>query len=410
MTAIVTKIPALRFPEFEGEWVKLKIKDVGQIRSGSTPLRSKKQYFQDGLISWVKTTDLNNSYIYQTEENVTERALKETSLKLFAPGSVLVAMYGGFNQIGRTGLLKVEAATNQALSVISVNEVVIPEYLLSWFNAKVRLWKRFAGSSRKDPNITGSDVANFPVWLPPKVEQQKIATFLTTIDARIQQLRRKKALLEQYKKGVMQQIFSQEIRFKDEEGKEFPAWEYRRLSSVLNEHGLKSNDVEEVYSVSVHKGVINQKEHLGRSFAAATTSHYNLVKPHDIIYTKSPTGDFPLGIIKQSRVDRNVIVSPLYGVFTPETPALGYILNDYFAYSANTHNYLQSIIQKGAKNTINITNKTFLSKSLRLPVSKEEQQKIAAFLSSIDRQINLATQQLNRMQTFKKGLLQQMFV
>jgi type I restriction enzyme S subunit len=200
------------------------------------------------------------------------------------------------------------------------------------------------------------------------------------------------------------------LRFKDEAGKAFPDWEERKLSSVLNEHGLKSNNAEEVFSVSVHKGVINQKEHLGRSFAAATTDHYNLVKPYDLVYTKSPTGDFPLGIIKQSRIDRIVIVSPLYGVFTPETPALGYILNDYFASNINTRNYLQSIIQKGAKNTINITNKTFLSKSLRLPVSKEEQQKIAAFLTALDGQIELVGQQLERMQAFKKGLLQQMFV
>ena len=137
-------------------------------------------------------------------------------------------------------------------------------------------------------------------------------------------------------------------------------WAERKFSEVLVEHGSKSKGDEEVFSVSVHKGVINQIEHLGRSFSAATTSHYKRVLPNDVIYTKSPTGDFPLGIIKQSKIKVPVIVSPLYGVFTPETPALGYILDAYFESSANTINYLSSIVQKGAKNTINITNDTFL--------------------------------------------------
>src|SRR5690606_15428732 len=155
----------------------------------------------------------------------------------------------------------------------------------------------------------------------------------------------------------------------------------------LSEHKLKSTGKEEVYSVSVHKGLINQIEHLGRSFAAESTDHYNLVRPWDVVYTKSPTGDFPYGIIKQSRVDKNVIVSPLYGVFTPETSELGYMLNIYFESKINVYNYLHPIIQKGAKNTINITNGTFLSKVLKLPVSQKEQKQIGKFLRVIDEKI-----------------------
>jgi len=403
MTAIVTKIPALRFPEFEGEWVKLKIKDVGQIRSGSTPLRSKKQYFQDGLISWVKTTDLNNSYIYQTEENVTQRALKETSLKLFAPGSVLVAMYGGFNQIGRTGLLKVEAATNQALSVISVNELVIPEYLLSWFNAKVRLWKRFAGSSRKDPNITGSDVANFPVWLPPKVEQQKIVAFLTTIDTRIQQLSRKKALLEQYKKGVMQQIFAQEIRFKDEEGKEFPAWEEKRLGDIATffSGGTPSTTKKSYYSGDIpfiKSGEINsdQTEQF-LSEEGLKNSSAKMIEKGDLLYALYGATSGEVGI---ARISGAINQAVLCIKTKQETSFLFFFLS--FMKSRIVKTYLQ-----GGQGNLSAQ----IVKSLKVPLpSLPEQQKIAAFLSTIDRQINLATQQLERMQAFKKGLLQQLFV
>lgn len=119
---------------------------------------------------------------------------------------------------------------------------------------------------------------------------------------------------------------------------------------------------------------------------------------------------FPLGIIKQSRVDKNVIVSPLYGVFTPETYALGYILNDYFESNVNTHNYLHPIVQKGAKNTMNITNKTFLSKTLFVPTDVNEQQKIAECFSKVNDSIRNIEIQQNKVNEFKKGLLQQMFV
>jgi type I restriction enzyme S subunit len=208
----------------------------------------------------------------------------------------------------------------------------------------------------------------------------------------------------------MQQLFSGKLRFKDENGDEYEDWKPRKMNEVLFEHKLNSTGKEEVFSVSVHKGLINQIEHLGRVFAAKNTDNYNLVMPGDIVYTKSPTGSFPLGIIKQSKVNKDVIVSPLYGIFTPETQGLGYMLNVYFEAPINVNNYLASIIQKGAKNTINITNTTFLSKKMKLPVSKEEQNKIGNFLEQLDSKIESTTQQITQMQTFKKGLLQKMFV
>jgi type I restriction enzyme S subunit len=190
---------------------------------------------------------------------------------------------------------------------------------------------------------------------------------------------------------------------------EEPTWSERKLSEVLKEHGSKSTGAEEVFSVSVHKGIINQIKHLGRSFSAATTDHYKRVLPGDVVYTKSPTGDFPYGIIKQSKNSKPVIVSPLYGVFTPETNALGCMLDAYFESPSNTINYLSSIVQKGAKNTINISNGTFLSKSLFLPTNKKEQQKIAATLTSLDDLISAQSEKIKALQAHKKGLMQQLF-
>lgn len=186
-------------------------------------------------------------------------------------------------------------------------------------------------------------------------------------------------------------------------------WKEQPLSHFLFEHKTKSDGKCEVHSVSVAKGVINQVEYLGRSFAAADTSKYNLAKPNDIIYTKSPTGDFPYGIVKMNKNPYNVIVSPLYAVYSPVNKYIGYILDSYFESPANTNNYLSSLVQKGAKNTINITNDTFVSKAVFLPTDRDEQQKIAECLSALDNLISAQDQKVDALKEKKKGLMQQLF-
>ncbi len=186
-------------------------------------------------------------------------------------------------------------------------------------------------------------------------------------------------------------------------------WEEKPLSSYLFEHRTKSDGKCEVHSVSVSKGVVNQVEYLGRSFAAKDTSKYNLVKPDDIIYTKSPTGAFPFGIVKQNKNPYNVIVSPLYAVYSPINKYVGYILDSYFESPERTNNYLSSLVQKGAKNTINISNDTFVSKCMCLPSEPSEQKKIAECLSEMDNLISAQGQKVDALKEKKKGLMQQLF-
>jgi type I restriction enzyme, S subunit len=182
---------------------------------------------------------------------------------------------------------------------------------------------------------------------------------------------------------------------------------------VLYEHKTKNKDnlVNEVFSVAKHKGVINQIEHLGRSYSAKEISHYKVILPADIVYTKSPTSDFPFGIIKQNRTGRAGVVSPLYGVFTPDTESLGFILHEYFLSPINTSNYLSPLVQKGAKNTMNINNDAFLNGAqIPLPVSEEEQKKIAGFILALNKKLEMLENKVVEFESWKKGLLQQMFV
>lgn len=381
---------------------------IAKVTSGGTPSRENIKYW-NGSIPWVTTSEVKDCTITKCNQSITPLGLKNSSAKIFPKGTVLIAMYGQGQTRGRSAVLGVEAATNQACAALLMNDLTQPYFVFYNINKRYTELRDLANDGSQK-NLSGGLISSLNIFIPQLPEQQKIASFLSAVDKKIDLLRQKKTELELYKKGLMQKIFSQVIRFKSDDGSDFPDWEEVALGEVLKEHKEKSSGSETVFSVSVSKGLVDQVEHLGRSFSAVDTSHYNKVKPGDVVYTKSPTGSFPLGIIKQSTVTNDVIVSPLYGVFTPETLHLGKMLDAFFESEINVSNYLTPLVQKGAKNTIACTNKRFLEGKVTLPRSAEEQRKIASFLSAIDSKIQKTSAQIEQMETFKKGLLQQMFV
>jgi type I restriction enzyme, S subunit len=197
------------------DWHVTILGKICDLSSGTTPRREfEERYYSNGKTCWVKTADLNNGLIKDTDEKVTDLALKETSsLKVYNVGAVLVAMYGGFNQIGRTGLLNIPATINQAITAIQPNPTKLDSrFLLNYLNFKVRYWKDIAVSSRKDPNITGKDVRNFPTPLPPLPEQQAIAQALSNMDAEIEALEKKHEKYKAIKQGMMQELLTGKTR------------------------------------------------------------------------------------------------------------------------------------------------------------------------------------------------------
>lgn len=165
-----------------------------------------------------------------------------------------------------------------------------------------------------------------------------------------------------------------------------------------------------IYSVSVDVGLVDQIEHLGRSFAAKDTRHYNVVRPGDVVYTKSPTGSFPFGIVKQSLVNPAVAVSPLYGVYQPKSIHIGRIIQHYFASPLRTNNYLHSLIQKGAKNTINISTQHFLDKAILLPSREDEIICLSELLDSYNSKCELEKAVREHLLSQKTYLLQKLFI
>lgn len=330
---------------------------------------------------------------------------------VYNPRKSSTAPYGPFNCYTRSE----PGIVSPLYSCLTPKNKEYTPYLLYYFASPA--WYSYIyhngnqGGARHDRvGMTDDLLQGIPVSLPCMDEQNKITTFLSLYDKRIAMQSAKVDALESRRKGILQKIFSQEIRFKKANGEDFPDWEDTLLSDLLTERKMKSTGNEEVYSVSVAKGLVNQIEHLGRSFAAEDTSKYKVVKPGDVVYTKSPTGDFKWGIVKQSMIDKDVIVSPLYGIFIPRSYAFGFILDAYFSSSVRAHNYLITQIRKGAKNTINITNDVFLEKEIFLPTSEEEAVKIQQFVELLDKQIDIEKEKLEAIKLIKKGLLQQLFM
>ncbi len=287
-----------------------------------------------------------------------------------------------------------------------VNDRVDIDYLISYFLTKRGtdiLEAASPGGAGRNKTLGQDRFLKSKIVLPPIEEQQKIAAILTTQDRVIELKEKRLAEKQRQKKYLMQQLLTGKKRLPGFSGE----WKNIKLCEVLSER--KEKNVEQnlrICSVAVQKGVVDQVEHLGRSYAANDTSNYSVAHYGDIIYTKSPTGDFLYGIVKQNLLQEKVAVSPLYGVFTPMTFGLGYFLHTYFQSAICARNYLFPIVQKGAKNTINITNDTFISSKLYLPLDVEEQKAIADTFIAADREIDLLRQDIEQEKQKKKALMQ----
>lgn len=204
--------PLGRIPE---EWECKLIKEIyTSIKSGITPSRSVSSFFEHGLYPWAKTLDLNEGEIYKTDEYVSEFCMQNTSLKLQPKNSVLIAMYGGWIQIGRTSILKVESGINQAICALSSPRYDINSYYTLYYLQQNRLrWRKNAISTRKDPNITKRDVENFYISFPssPK-EQRMIVKTIQDINALNSKHSEQILSLINQKQGLLSDLITGKVR------------------------------------------------------------------------------------------------------------------------------------------------------------------------------------------------------
>lgn len=382
-------------------WYRTTLGELGSVKSGSTPARSQHdRYFTNGKWPWVKTMDLNNSEILCTDELITDAALEESSCKLFPPGTLLVAMYGGFKQIGRTGLLRQESAVNQAISAIELDRNrAHPEFVLHWLNGNVGAWKAFAASSRKDPNITRENVCDFPVTLPTLQEQRRIAKILSTWDHAIATAELLLANSQRCTRDLMASMLSGRRRFPGFSDK----WRFVDFDTVFERVTRKnSTQYTNVLTISGEHGLISQRDYFNKSVASANLSGYTLLHLHDFAYNKSYSAGYPMGAIKPLLAYDSGVVSSLYLCFKlrDDVDADFDFFRHYFE-AGLLNQEIEGIAQEGARNhgLLNVSVTDFFKLQLHIP-SAPEQRRIAEV-------VNVARAEEARLQAQVQALRQE---
>lgn len=396
----VLNVPALRFPEFTEEWEKCKF---GEIATGFDYGMNAAAKPYDGQNKYIRITDIDETSSTYNNEDVVSPDGTLSENYMVNERDILLARTGA--STGKSYLYrKSDGKLYFAGFLIRANVAEHNPYFVFSQLHTHRYWRWVSIMSARSgqPGINSQEYASFPIFTTTLIEENKISTLLSLIDKRIATQNK---IIEKYESLIQAIIYKAKM-----DGISKGTWRKIDLYEVLQERNEKNVEGRTICSVSVSQGVVNQIEYLGRSFAAKQTSHYNVVKYGDIVYTKSPTGDFPYGIIKRSDIREDVAVSPLYGVYIPANDSMGVILHFYFMQPYNAFNYLHPLIQKGAKNTINISNGRFLENSVPLPVSESEANAIAVMLKSIQAKIEIEKKLLQSYAKEKEYLLHQMFI
>lgn len=370
------KVPKLRFKEFSDEWEEKKLGKIGKFFSGGTPLTSKKEYY-DGNIPFIKSGEISEE---NTEQTISEEGLKNSSAKLVKKGELLLALYGATS--GEVAISKIDGAINQAVLNIKTSENNL--FLYNYFKLKKEsiLTKYLQGGQG---NLSAEIIKNLFIFFPSLQEQQKIANFLSSIDKKISLTEEKLELFREYKKGVMQKIFSQELRFKDNNGNDYPEWEEKRLGDILNiGNGRNYRHLEKgeipVYGTGGIIERVNNYLYEGESVFIGRKGTINKPVYYNGKFWTVDTLFYTYNFV-------NILPKFLYYTFCNI---------DWLSYNEAT-------------GVPSLSKATILKIENKIP-SIQEQQKIADFLSSIDSKIESIEKELEGLKEFKKGLLQQMFV
>lgn len=401
-------VPKLRFKDENGrEFPEWEVKALGKIVtivSGISP--SSYSLSKSGIYPFLKVEDLNNCIKYQ----ITSREYSNSTKNLVPRNSIIFPKRGAaiLNNKVRISPIPVLMDSN-LMALTPINNDVNSEYLY-YKIFKDQLF-RIADTS-SIPQINNKHILPYLILLPGFIEQTKIANFLTAIDEKITQLTQKHDLLKQYKKGVMQRIFSQKLRFKDDDGREFPEWEEKRLSDIAEKiqdgtHFSPELNESGQFLYITSKNVKNGYLDLSTALYVSEQSHNEIykrcdVKQGDVLITKD-------GTIGQ------VCVNPLRKPFSLLS-SVAFIrtkerFNNYFLYhlllSSNGQKEIIKSIAGQALQRITLTKLNNFS--YFFPILSE-QTKIANFLTAIDEKITHTKTQLDAVKRYKKGLLQQLFV
>ena len=405
--------PKIRFNEFENIWTKSKLGKLYEVYSGNTPSRSDSRNYQSGEIPWIKTTDLNNSIICSNEEKIS--VYGATKLKVLPEKSVLIAMYGGFNQIGRTGLLAYPATINQALAALMPINEIYPNFLLNFLNFKKESWRNVAASSRKDPNITKNDVEKFIISFPSLEEQSAIGSLFRTLDDLLASYKDNLANYQSLKATMLSKMFPKaghtvpEIRLDGFEGE----WKKVKLKDVTEsiEYGLNASakefDGENKYIR------ITDIDDVSRKFKEdiLTSPNINVSECDNYLLCEKD--------ILFARTGASVGKTYLYDIKDGKVYFAGFLIRARIKEKFDSKFIFQNTLTDRFTQYVKVTSqrsgqpgvngKEYGEYELYLP-KYEEQQAIGAYFSNLDSLIASHQEKISQLETLKKKLLQDMFI
>ncbi|WP_452218753.1 restriction endonuclease subunit S [Lacinutrix undariae] len=381
------KVPKLRFKEFEGEWEEYSFPSlINKANQGVNTTTEKVKYSENG-IKVIRSNNIGNNVIdFCDVKYVDEETFKRLSVNCKpVKGDILYCNIG--SDLGSAALYNFSETilVNWNVFRIQPNSKLVDRFLLTQYLNKIKPNIRKFATESTMPFISSKAFKFIKFKIPNLPEQQKIANFLTAVDTKIQQLNTKKDHLEQYKKGVMQQLFSQQLRFKDDNGEAFADWEEKKLGEVLTigsgrdyKH-LEEGDIP-VYGTGGYMTSVNEYLFNGES----------------------------VGIGRKGTIDKPVFLKGKF--WTVDTLFYTHSFKNvlpYFIYLIfQTINWK---LYNEASGVPSLSKSTLEKIKISIP-SLPEQQKTANYLSAIDLKIEAVNTQISNTHAFKKGLLQQMFV
>ena len=397
-------MPELRFPEFDENWKHEALKELSS-KSISYGIVQTGPLVKNG-VKCVRVVDLTKTEIDLAELLTTSEEISQSYKKtILAKGEVMVALRGDIGLVSEVSAELEGSNLTRGIARIAPKRSKVISTFLIWAlrspECRIEFLKQVNGSALKEIPIGGLNKIN--VYYPSLPEQQKIASFLGAVDEKLSKLQRKKELLKTYKKGVMQKIFSQELRFKRDDGFDFPDWEEKKADEVFFNCSNKNHDGGlPVLSVTQESGVVRRDEvEIDIKYDKANLSSYKLVEEGDfVISLRSFQGG-----IEYSRLKG--ICSPAYTIIKPFQPICDGYFRQYFKREAFISMLSSTVI--GIRDGKQISFGSFSILKIPCPCI-DEQFRIAEFLSSIDKKVEALIKHINQIETFKKGLLQKMFV
>lgn len=399
--------PRLRFFPFMKNWEELKLGDIAEVIMGQSPDSKYYNEKQEGLILVQGNADIVNRKVFPRiwTTCITRRCeVNDLILTVRAP-------------VGHIATTEYQACIGRGVCAIRVNENVSSHFLYYFLLNHEAEWRKIEQGSTFTA-ISGNDIKSLKIRLPfiEKEEQKKIASFLTSVDKRIELLIQKKDELEQYKKGIMQKIFNREIRFKDENGDDFPEWEEKRLDEIGHTYnGLTGKSKEDFGAGKLYiqyMQIFSSSKIDVNKFglvAIDENDNQNKAQKGDVFFTTSSETPNEIGTasVLLEHVEEVYLNSFCFG-FRPNS--ILELIPEFAQFLFRSAQVRKQIVRLAQGSTrYNMSKVEFMKQTIMLP-TPNEQQKIASFLSAIDNKIEKANSQINFMKNWKKGLLQQMFV